>query len=208
MESEKPSAAVGENSGENNKLRKELDCEYTQCFESWRFFLKLRAGLAVISFSIMAVLLYFYFSKGKDGSLPSYQLRFVIFVLGSLYTVAIMIIEGRNRQMYRACLDRARAIELTDEKLPDFPYEGSLQKMWVCTKHFLRGKVHTLEAKEHNLATLLISTPRHFLAWMTGGIYLLYIGMLVIWILLFFGTTLRSLVRLLFGGSSTGPVFF
>ncbi|MHC4104601.1 MAG: hypothetical protein ACYSR9_06645 [Planctomycetota bacterium] len=208
MEGEKANVSGGENSGDNKKVGKDLECEYAQCFESWRFFLKLRSALALLSFIIVCTLLYFYFSVDKQGNALSYGSRFAIFVLGMLYTLAMMVVEGRNRQMYTACLNRAKAIELKDENGPGFPYERSLKEIWACTVDFFRRRVRTLEAKEHNLATLLISTPRHLLAWMTGGIYLLYIGMLLMWILLFCGSTLGSLVRLVFGSKSAGPTFF
>ncbi len=208
MEGEKADVSGGESSGDNKKVGKDLGSEYAQCFESWRFFLKFRSALVLFSFALMCTLLYFYFSRDKDGNAPGYQLRLVIFLLGTLYTLAMMVIEGRNRQMYTACLERAKAIELKDENGPGFPYEKSLKEIWQCTMDFFRRRVRTLEAKEHNLATLLISTPRHLLAWMTGGIYLLYIGMLLVWILLFCGSTFGSLVRLVFGSKSAGPGFF
>jgi hypothetical protein len=208
MEGEKADVSGNGDSGANEKLGQDLECEYAQCFESWRFFLKFRSGLLLLSFMIMCTLLYFYFSVDKQGNVLSYGSRFVIFILGTLYTLAMMVIEGRNRQMYTACLNRAKAIELKNGKGPEFPYESSLKEMWQCTVDFCRRRVRTLEAKEHNLATLLVSTPRHLLAWMTGGIYLLYAGMLLIWILLFCGSTLGSLVRLLFGNRSAGQGFF
>jgi len=208
MESEKADVSGGGDSGDNKELGNELECEYTQCFESWRFFLKFRSALLLLSFVIMCTLLYFYFSVDKQGNVLGYGSRFVIFILGTLYTLAMMVVEGRNRQMYTACLNRAKAIELKDEKGPGFPYESGLKEIWACTVDFFCRRVRTLEAKQHNLATLLISTPRHLLAWMSGGIYLLYIGMLLIWILLFCGSTLGSVAKLLFGSSSTGPVFF
>lgn len=208
MEGEKADAGGGEVSVDNDKLIKDLGSEYEQCFESWRFFLKFRSGLALLSFMIMCTLLYFYFSVDKQGNMLSYGSRFVIFVMGTLYTLAMIVVEGRNRQMYRACLERAKAIELQDGSGPGYPYEKSLKEIWKCTLDFFGRKVRTLEAKEHNLATLLVSTPRHLLAWMTGGIYLLYGGMLLVWILLFSGSTLGSLVRLVFGSKSSGSGFF
>jgi hypothetical protein len=208
MEGEQADVSGVENAGGNRKVGKDLECEYAECFESWRFFLKFRSGLALLSFMIMCVLLYFYFGKDEAGNAAGYGARFVIFMLGALYTLAMMVIEGRNRQMYTACLERAKAIELENEMGPEFPYGKGLKEIWQCTADFFRRRVRRLEAKEHNLATLLISTPRHLLAWMSGGIYLLYAGMLLIWILLFFGSTLRSIVRLLFGGGSSGPAFF
>jgi hypothetical protein len=208
MEDEKADVSGGENSGDNKKAGKDLGSEYTQCFESWRFFLKFRSGLALLSFMIMCTLLYFYFSADKQGNVLSYGSRLAIFILGTLYTLAMMVVEGRNRQMYTACLERAKAIELKDGNGPGYPYERSLKEIWACTVDFFRRKVRTLEAKEHKLATLLISTPRHLLAWMTGGIYLLYVGMLLVWILLFCGSTFGSLVRLVFGSKSSGPGFF
>jgi hypothetical protein len=208
MEDERVKVSGGEVTGDNKKVGKDLGSEYTQCFESWRFFLKFRSGLALLSFMIMCTLLYFYFSVDKQGNVLSYGSRFVIFVLGTLYTLAMMVVEGRNRQMYTACLERAKAIELKDGNGPGYPYERSLKEIWQCTVDFFRRKVRTLEAKEHNLATLLVSTPRHLLAWMTGGIYLLYVGMLLVWILLFCGSTFGSLVRLVFGSKSSGPGFF
>lgn len=208
MEGENAGLSGSGDSGDNARLWNEAECEYAQCFESWRFFLKLRSGLALLSFMIMCVLLYFYFAKDAVGNSAGYGVRFVIFLLGVLYTVAMMLVEGRNGQMYTACLNRARAIELANGQRQGVPCESSLKEMWACTVDFLRRRGRTPEASEHNLATILMSTRRHLLAWMTGGIYLLYIGMLFIWILLFCGTTLGSVVRVLFGSRSAGPAFF
>jgi hypothetical protein len=42
--------------------------EYTQCFETWRFFLGFRSTLLVFSFTIASALLYIFFSKDDSGN--------------------------------------------------------------------------------------------------------------------------------------------
>jgi hypothetical protein len=169
--------------------------EYTQCFETWRFFLGFRSTLLVFSFTIASALLYIFFSKDSGDYSLSAPSRALISLLGFVFTLAIITIELRNRQMYTKSLDRARAIELAGGELPPFRYNNSsyFTALWLGTIDFFKNlkwlfikKPGTNDRDENRycLATLLIKTPIHMFSWMTGGILFMYITMLIMWLIL------------------------
>ncbi len=170
--------------------------EYAQCFETWRFFLGFRSTLLVFSFTIASALLYFFFSKDDSGN---YSLdnptRVLISFLGFIFTLAIITIESRNRQMYTKSLDRARAIELDGKDPPPFKYKNSsyFTALWLGTIEFLKDLkwlfikkpgINDREENKYCLANLLMITPIHMFSWMTGGILFMYLTMLITWLIL------------------------
>lgn len=181
---------------QNLKKQTEDKGEYEQCFETWRFFLGFRSTLLVLSFTIASALLYIFFSKNDSGNYSldgSY--RVLISFLGFMFTLSIITIELRNRQMYTKSLDRARAIELDGEEPPPFKYNNSsyFTTLWLGTKDFFndlkwlflkKPGINDREENKYHLATLLIKTPIHMFSWMTGGILFMYLTMLIMWLIL------------------------
>lgn len=161
--------------------------EYTQCWENWRFFLGFRGTLLVLSFTIMSGLLYAFFANDKQGNPPASEVRLLIASLGIIYTLGIIIIENRNRQMYAACVNRARAIEEPQKE------KGTRKSPWklflfVLLEFCARSKTSPPEPEEHNLANLLEETSVTLLSWHTLGIFLIYFSVGLVWVFLFFVT--------------------
>ena len=188
-----------ENKPEKQESKKQLEekDEYSQCFETWRFFLGFRSTLLVFSFTITSALLYLFFLKDNNGEMLDDKIKVLIPCLGIVFTLAIITIELRNRQMYTKSIARARAIELCGETPPAFQY-GSVpyfSALWSGTKDFFKDLRYLFikkpednnpEENNYHLATLLIKTPIHLFSWMTGGILFMYFVMLIVWLILLF----------------------
>lgn len=169
--------------------------EYTACWESWRFFLAFRSTLLILSFSITSGLLYLYFLKDSTGETLESFPRFIISFLGLVFSYGLIVIEGRNRQMYTACLNRARVIELGDNEPPDYIYGNNyLKAVWLGTKEIVvKLKMQLMNQEEekklkdeavysYHLASALETLPISFFSWMTGGIFLIYGTIFAIWL--------------------------
>lgn len=100
-----------ENNG-NKKKKKDNDLqgEYEKCWDVWQFGVGLRFTTLAFWLTLTSGLL-FLFVKPKDLAYPQIT-QSIICVLGFLFTMAVGIIENRNKQIYGACIRRAMAIEL------------------------------------------------------------------------------------------------
>ncbi len=177
------------------QLNDDATIEYTACWENWRFFLAFRSTLLILSFTITSGLLYLYFLKDSTGATLGSFPRFVISFLGLVFSYGLIVIEGRNRQMYTACLDRARVIELAGNAPPDYIYGNNyLKAVWLGTKEivikFKKQLMNQEEKKQvkdkniysYHLATALETLPISLFSWMTGGIFLIYGTIFAIWL--------------------------
>jgi len=142
----------------NNKLT----LEYEQCFANWRFLVGLRFTVLGFFLTLSSVLLYGVLAQSIFHE-KFYQYLFSS--IGFVATWAIIMAEGRNRQLYDQCILRAKAIE----KL--FYTEQNDQPQ--------------ISAKSSLAHSLLSAKPKPLRAWHTGAIYIIYITALLIWLGLF-----------------------
>ncbi len=160
---------VNEQANARNGDRVSYDTEYEQCFESWRLLVGLRPVMFVLSFSVVSAVVYFFFGKDGDNSEPA--IKCILSLVGFVFTIGIIMFEGRTRQLYDVCIHRAGKLELGDQSPPTAD---------CC--HVNEGA---------RLATLLMAERRLPWAWHTGGIYLTYGVMVVVWLFLLFSSALE-----------------
>ncbi|MBI5675780.1 MAG: hypothetical protein HZC48_08170 [Nitrospirae bacterium] len=140
----------------------ELKVEYDQCFDNWRFLVGLRFTVLAFFLTLTSALLYAVFTQPIFNNKP-YQ--YLVSIIGIVSSWAIIMLEGRNRQLYDVCINRAKAIE----------------KQFYTTQGQQQSTV-----SDNCLAHLLYSAPRQFWAWHTGAIYILYAIAFLIWLGLLF----------------------
>lgn len=86
-----------------------LKTEYTEAGDNWRFLVGLRFRLLTIFVTLVSVLFSGYFFVILNSNYPI--IRYLIIVIGIIITISIWILEIRNRDLYRACINRGRDIE-------------------------------------------------------------------------------------------------
>lgn len=132
--------------------------EYEQSFENWRFLVGLRFTVLAFSLTLTSALLYAIFT------LPLFRekiFQYLVSIIGIVSSWAIIMLEGRNRQLYYSCIRRAKEIEC----------QNGTQNQ--DKKQHMNGLAHEMD-----------SAPVKFTAWHTGAMYTLYGIMLLIWIAL------------------------
>ena len=139
-----------------------LKVEYEQCFDNWRFLVGLRFTVLAFFLTLTSAILYGVFTQPIFQE-KLYQILASLVGIGSSW--AIIMLEGRNRQLYYVCISRAKEIERLF-----YPTQSQQQQV----------------VSDNCLAHLLDSAPRKCWAWHTGALYILYGMVFLIWLGLFF----------------------
>jgi hypothetical protein len=161
------------NDDDNENLRK----EYQVCFDNWRFLVGLRFTEQALFVTLNAGLFYAFLNLFvKEGNIWFVGLPPII---GIFSVVAALMIENRNRQLYYACIVRAKVIEhklgLCNNDTEKTHLNSSCQK---------RPDIEEV-AKNKSLAVLLVKyCPTAISSSHTWGIRVFYIVLLFMWMLL------------------------
>lgn len=105
-----------------------LRCEYEKCFDTWQFGVSLRFTTLAFWLTLTSGLLVFFFSNAE--LLGSRSVKYVISAIGLVVTLAVSIIETRNRQIYGACIERAKAIEVAVKTTNNLAAEREQPTLW------------------------------------------------------------------------------
>lgn len=84
-----------------------LKTEYEQCFENWRFLVGLRFRVLAFSLTLTSALLYAIFALPFREKIFQYLFS----IIGIISSWSVIMLEGRNRQLYYSCIRRAKEIE-------------------------------------------------------------------------------------------------
>lgn len=168
------------NDNDVEKLLKEYDI----CFDNWRFFVGLRFTVLAFFLTLNSGLLYIFLK----GEITSEGFRFLPPIIGLLSVIAGFMIENRTRQMYYACIQRAKGIEV------ELGYESNPEKDNRILKISLSGqqerkkkKLLDREAANNCIGILLDNRcPPTILSSQTLGIRLIYSVLIVVWVALLF----------------------
>lgn len=99
------------NNGNKKKKDNDLQGEYEKCWDVWQFGVGLRFTTLAFWLTLTTGLLYL-FVKPRDLAYPQITQSIICF-LGFLFTIAVRIIENRNKQIYDVCIKRAMEIEIS-----------------------------------------------------------------------------------------------
>jgi hypothetical protein len=171
-----------------DKNKEDFGKEYGMCFDNWRFFVGLRFTVLAFFITLNSGLLYAYFGlMGED-----IKKLFMVFppIVGVISVLAGWIIENRTSDMYFACLQRAKAIELKaipgNENAIKVRWARlfSLKKEWPYIQKKEKIDVKQ-EAEMYNLATLLDNRcPITMFSSQKLGIRIVYGMFLFLWIMM------------------------
>lgn len=161
--------------------------EYKVCFDNWRFFVGLRFTVLAFFLTLNSALLTVYVSSIGEGA--KNWLAPLMPIMGLVATVALWLIENRNRELYFGCMQRAKAIEKrlgyeenAGGKIGPVPNKSEVEK----------------EAQANCLAFLLDDCYKvSFWGTHTRVLMFLRISFLILWIFLLVMSVLKIAVSVL-----------
>ncbi|MGD0786012.1 MAG: hypothetical protein ABR969_09390 [Sedimentisphaerales bacterium] len=167
------------NNNEEN-LRKEYDI----CFENWRFFVGLRFTVLAFFLTLNSGLFYIFLK----GEITLENFKWLPPIIGLFSVIAGFLIENRTKQMYYACIQRAKKIEVElayesnpekDERIPNISPWGQYKRK--------KEKLLDSEAKNNCIGILLDNRcPTTIFSSQTWGIRIVYFVLIAAWVIILF----------------------
>ena len=171
------------NENSNESLRK----EYEVCFNNWRFFVGLRFTVLAFFLTLNSGLLYAFLNMLSDNKQEMFLVLLPLVGIFSVY--AGWIIENRMRQMYYACIQRAKQIEgkLKYESNTEIEKDKRISHIWPLGN--VKKPDVDEEAKNNCIGILLDNRcPATIYSWQTLGIRVIYSVLFAMWVVLPFIT--------------------
>jgi len=170
-----------ESSSENDGDKDNLHKEYEVCFSNWRFFVGLRFTVLAFFLTLNSGLLYAFLNMTGEKKQQPYMILPPLVGIVAVY--AGFIIDNRIRQLYFACIRRAKQIE---DKLRYADNEAKRIPRLLPRDREKKPDIMEL-AKKNSIAKLLDDCcPVTIFSWQALAVWVIYLVLIIVWFILFF----------------------
>jgi hypothetical protein len=164
--------------------KENLRKEYDVCFDNWRFFVGLRFTVLAFFLTLNSGLLYIFLK----GEITPENFKCLPPIIGLLSVIAGFLIENRTRQLYYACIQRAKSIEVKLEYESNPEKDEKIPKISLWKQHKRKKKKLLDSEAEKNCIGILLDNrcPTTIFSSQTWGIRIVYFVLVVVWVIILF----------------------